>query len=88
MQYLIKPVKIFREVDGILQPGGPAIVVFSSRMLCGKSCLYMAHGFDEGPVKLVERYFQLAGGFGDPALPLWDAIGGALSREVMVTKGQ
>jgi len=62
----------------------------SSPAVCyaAKAVCIWRMAFDEGPVKLVERYFQLAGGFGDPALPLWDAIGGALSREVMVTKGQ
>jgi hypothetical protein len=63
VQYLTKPVKVFREVRRILQPCGPFIVIFSNRMFATKAVAIWRMTSVEGHVDLVRHYFYRAGGF-------------------------
>ena len=63
VQYLTKPVKVFREVQRILQPNGSFIVIFSNRMFATKAVAIWRMTSDEGHVDLVTHYFYQAGGF-------------------------
>ena len=63
VQYLTKPVTVFREVRRILQPNGPFIVIFTNRMFMTKAVAAWRMTSDEGHVELVMQYFSQAGGF-------------------------
>ena len=63
VQYLTKPVQVFREVRRILQPNAPFIVIFSNRMFATKAIAIWRVTSDEGHVDLVTHYFYRAGGF-------------------------
>ena len=63
VQYLTKPVKVFREVQRILQPNGSFIVIFSNRMFATKAVAIWRMTSDEGHVDLVTHYIYQAGGF-------------------------
>ena len=63
VQYLIKPLEIFREVHRILQPGGPFIVIFSNRMFPTKAVYIWRATSDVQHAELLQLYFRLAGGY-------------------------
>ena len=63
MQYLTKPVEIFREVHRILQPDGPFIVIFSNRLFPTKAVYIWRATSDDDHAKLVQHYFRLAGDY-------------------------
>ncbi len=63
VQYLTKPVEVFREVGRVLRPGAPLVVTFSNRMFPTKAVrIWQACG-DEQRTTLVKMYLQRAGGF-------------------------
>ena len=66
VQYLTKPVAVFREVARILAPGGPFCVAFSNRMFPTKAIRAWRDRDDEGHIALVQGYFAAAGGFDAP----------------------
>jgi len=66
VQYLTKPVAIFREVARILRPTGPFCVAFSNRMFPTKAIRAWRERDDEGHIALVQGYFAAAGGFDTP----------------------
>ena len=63
MQYLTKPVEVFREVHRILQPDGPFIVIFSNRLFPTKAVYIWRATSDAEHAQLVQHYFRLAGGY-------------------------
>ncbi|MDE0299357.1 MAG: methyltransferase domain-containing protein [Candidatus Poribacteria bacterium] len=63
VQYLTKPVNVFREVQRVLQPSGPFIVIFSNRMFAEKAVAVWRFSSDEGRIELVTHYLHQAGGF-------------------------
>jgi SAM-dependent methyltransferase len=63
MQYLTKPVEVFREVHRILQLGGPFIVIFSNRLFPTKAVYIWRVTSDTEHAELVQHYFRLAGGY-------------------------
>ena len=63
MQYLTKPVEVFREVHRILQRDGPFIVIFSNRLFPTKAVYIWRVTSDAEHAELVEHYFCLAGGY-------------------------
>lgn len=65
VQYLTKPVQVFREVRRILQPNAPFIVIFSNRMFPTKAVVIWRMTSDEEHVDLVTHYFSQADGFHD-----------------------
>ncbi len=67
VQYLTKPVTVFREVCRILRPDGPFIVIFSNRMFVTKAVAVWRLTSDEGHAELVSHYFRRAAGFHDIA---------------------
>ena len=63
VQYLTRPVEVFREVGRVLRPGAPLVVTFSNRMFPTKAVrIWQACG-DEQRTTLVKMYLQRAGGF-------------------------
>ena len=87
IQYMTKPLEIFRGVANVLKPGAPFIVTFSNRMFPTKA-VAIWHSLDEfDRVRLVWRYFQESGGFENmevidmsgqtdpPTDPVWAVVG-------------
>ena len=65
MQYLTKPVEVFREVHRIIQPDSPFIVIFSNRLFPTKAVYIWRITSDAEHAELVQRYFCLAGGYAE-----------------------
>lgn len=65
MQYLTKPIEVFREVHRILQPDGPFIVIFSNRLFPTKAVYIWRVTSDAEHAELVQHYFRLAGGYAE-----------------------
>lgn len=65
VQYLTKPVEVFREVARVLRPGAPFLTVFSNRMFPTKAVAVWRSLDDKGHLELVERYYQATGSFVD-----------------------
>lgn len=63
IQYLIKPIESFREVNRILKAGGVFVVIFSNRMFPTKAVAVWRALDDEQHAGLVASYFRHAGNF-------------------------
>ncbi len=75
VQYLIKPVEVFREVNRVLKPGAPFVVSFSNRCFPTKAVAAWLNMSDMQHVALVVDYFQRAGGYTDITTDLHTARG-------------
>ena len=64
VDYMTKPVKVFKEVQRILRPGGVFIVIFSNRMFHKKAVKVWKEADENERLILVQEFFQAAGGFG------------------------
>ena len=83
IQYLVRPVEVFRSIRGVLRPGGVSLVAMSHRCFPSKAIrAFHMLGRDER-LEWVSRYHQFAGGFDPPELldrspvgadPLWVVI--------------
>ena len=65
IQYLVRPVEVFREVGRVLRAGSPFLVIFSNRMFFTKAVRIWTVTNDEQKMDLVASYFRYAGVFGD-----------------------
>ena len=63
IQYLVRPVEVFRDVGRILKPGAPMIVSYSNRLFPTKAVMIwkMLNAADHG--RLVAHYFESSGHF-------------------------
>ena len=65
VDYLVRPLEVFREVQRVLAPGGVFVCTFSNRCFPTKAI----HGWlatdDAGHCRIVARYFALTTGFGE-----------------------
>ncbi len=89
VQYLTRPIELFREVGRVLRPGAPFVVAFSTRMFPTKAVLAWRASDDPAHHRLVRSYFDEAGSFGqveakryapvagDPLYALWARRAGA-----------
>jgi SAM-dependent methyltransferase len=66
VQYMIKPIQIFREVGQVLKPGGVFIVSFSNRMFPTKAIRLWRESNEPMRVALVKEYFKQSGAFAEP----------------------
>ena len=66
VQYLTRPVEVFRDVCRVLEPTAPFVVAFSNRCFPQKAVALWRATTDEQHLALVELYFSAAGGFGVP----------------------
>jgi SAM-dependent methyltransferase len=85
VQYLTRPLEVFREVHRVLRPGGPFVVAFSNRCFPDKAVALWRASTDEQHVALVETYFAMTEGFtatthrlfaperGNPLFAVWAA---------------
>lgn len=65
IQYLTRPIEVFRDVYRTLKPQGTFAVLFSNRMFPTKAVAIWRALNDQQHIELVKRYFQGAGDFVD-----------------------
>ena len=65
IQYLVRPVEVFQDVNRILKPGGAFLVIFSNRMFFTKAVRIWTVSNDDYKMGLVTSYFQDAGNYED-----------------------
>jgi len=63
VDYLTRPIEVFRQVGRILKPGGLFLVVFSNRMFPEKAVKIWRESSDDERIMLVEDYFRETGAF-------------------------
>ncbi|XP_029124765.1 uncharacterized protein LOC109818871 isoform X2 [Cajanus cajan] len=66
VDYLTKPLEVFKEMCRILKPGGVAIMSFSNRCFWTKAISIWTSTGDADHVMIVGSYFHYAGGFEPP----------------------
>jgi SAM-dependent methyltransferase len=66
VDYMTRPIEVFKEVARVLKPGGLFLVIFSNRMFPEKAVrIWRETSEDERP-SLVDEFFTRAGGFEEP----------------------
>jgi SAM-dependent methyltransferase len=76
VQYLTRPVEVFREVGRVLRPGAPFIVTYSNRLFPTKAVrIWRALG-DREHAALIAAYFHRSGAFGEVTAQDRRAAGG------------
>ena len=87
VDYLIRPVEVFRDVARVIRPGGPFVCTFSNRCFPTKAIAGWLYTTDDQHLQIVSGYFDAAGGwtapvamrrtpersFGDPLYAVWAA---------------
>ena len=68
VDYLVRPVEVFREVARVVRPGGPFVCTFSNRCFPTKAIRGWLVTDDDGHCRLVAEYFRRAGGWDDPVV--------------------
>ncbi len=63
VDYMTRPVEVFREVQRVLKPGGIFLVIFSNRMFPQKAVKVWKEADEGGRFILVHEFLQCAGGF-------------------------
>jgi SAM-dependent methyltransferase len=66
VEYVTRPVELFREVARILRPGGLHLVIFSNRMFPEKAVNAWRESGESVRVDMVRSFFARAGGFDPP----------------------
>jgi SAM-dependent methyltransferase len=66
VDYLTRPVEVFTDVARVLRPGGPFVCTFSNRCFPTKAIRGWLYTNDEEHRAIVERYFRIAVGWGEP----------------------
>jgi len=65
VDYLVRPVEVFKEVARVLRPGAPFVLTFSNRCFPTKAIRGWLANDDHTHCRIVGMYFTLAGAFGD-----------------------
>ena len=65
IQYLTRPIEVFKDVNRVLKPGAPFVVTFSNRMFFTKAVRIWTLGDDEQHMRIVATYFHHAGNYED-----------------------
>lgn len=68
VQYLTRPLELLAEIARVLRPEGICAISFSNRCFPTKATALWSALNDAGHGRLVQAYFQEAGGFGPPEL--------------------
>ena len=63
IQYLTRPIEVYASVCRVLRPGGLALIATSHRCFPTKAILAWHSTTVAERLRLIERYFELAGGF-------------------------
>jgi SAM-dependent methyltransferase len=65
IQYVVHPLRVFREVRRVLRAGGPFVVAFSNRCFPTKAIAAWREMTDAQHVALVRAYFEASGGWAE-----------------------
>jgi SAM-dependent methyltransferase len=68
VQYLVRPVAVFREIARVLMPGAPLVVSFSDRCFPSKAVREWLSRDTAGHVGQVREYFYASGEFDTPVV--------------------
>jgi SAM-dependent methyltransferase len=68
VDYLRRPVEVFRDVRRVLRPGGPFVCTFSNRLFPTKVIRGWLAASDEGRAEIVAAYFRESGGWDEPTI--------------------
>jgi SAM-dependent methyltransferase len=66
VDYLTRPVEVFRDVARVLRPGGRFVCTFSNRVFPTKAVRAWLHGTDQDRIAIVTEYFERSHVFGPP----------------------
>ena len=66
VDYLVRPVEVFREVRRVLRPRGPFVCTFSNRVFPTKAIRGWLAASDDGRAEIVATYFRASGGWTEP----------------------
>jgi SAM-dependent methyltransferase len=75
VDYLVRPVEVFRDVARVLRPNGVFVCTFSNRCFPTKAIRGWLASTDEQHCAIVAEYFHVAGGFSEPVLQRRTPIG-------------
>jgi SAM-dependent methyltransferase len=70
VDYLVRPVEVFREVARVVRPAGPFVCTFSNRCFPTKAIRGWLLTTDDQHCELVAEYFRRAGGWEEPVAEL------------------
>ncbi len=70
VDYLVRPIEVFREVGRVVRPGTPFVLTFSNRCFPSKAIRGWLATDDAGHVDIVVEYFRRAGGWDEPEAAL------------------
>ena len=70
VDYLVRPVEVFRDVARVVRPGGPFVCTFSNRLFPTKAIRGWLLTSDQQHCELVAEYFRRAGGWSAPSAEL------------------
>ncbi len=68
IDYITRPIDLFREVGRVLKPGGLFLVIFSNRMFPEKAVKVWRESSEDERVILVQEFFDEAGIFENPSV--------------------
>ena len=66
VDYLVRPMEVFRDVRRVLRPGGPFACTFSNRLFPTKAIRGWLATDDQQHCEIVAAYFRRSGGWSDP----------------------
>jgi len=66
VDYMTRPVEVFREVGRVLKPGGVFLVIFSNRMFPEKATKLWQISSEAERIAIVEEFFRSAKSFDEP----------------------
>jgi SAM-dependent methyltransferase len=75
IQYVLHPLRVFRELRRVLRPGAPFVVSFLNRCFPTKAVVVWLSTTDAQHRALVRSYFDAAGGWTDIEEDAWVAAG-------------
>ena len=75
VDYLVRPVEVFRDVARVLRPGGRFVCTFSNRVFPTKAIRGWLAATDDQRCAIVAEYFRRSGTFADPVVARRTPIG-------------
>jgi SAM-dependent methyltransferase len=76
IDYLTRPVAVFREVARLLRPGGRFVCTFSNRLFATKAIRAWLYASEDERCQIVSEYFRRSGCFGPSTIALRTPPGG------------
>jgi SAM-dependent methyltransferase len=74
VDYLVRPIEVFRDVRRVLRTGGPFVCTFSNRLFPTKAIRGWLTTDDQQHCEIVAAYFHRSGGWSDPVAELRTAL--------------